>query len=46
VGDAEFDISDGAFQIEFAELTKPGSRTNDLAVFAAQRENVDSAFER
>jgi hypothetical protein len=46
VADAEFDVSDCAFQDEFAELTEQGSRTNDLAVFAAERTNVDSAFER
>ncbi len=38
MADAEFDVFDGAFQDEFAELTEPGSRTNDFAVFAAQRE--------
>jgi len=33
-----FDVSDSAFQDEFAELTEPGSGANDLAVFAPERE--------
>ena len=36
--DTEFDVSDGKFQDEFAELTKLGLRTNDFAVFASQCE--------
>jgi len=39
VADAEFDVSQRAFQDEFSELTEPGSRTNDRAVFAPEREN-------
>jgi hypothetical protein len=39
VADVEFDVSDSAFQNEFAELTKPGSSANDFAVLAPQREN-------
>jgi hypothetical protein len=38
VADAEFDVSDGAFQDEFAELIEPGSCTNNLTGFAAKRE--------
>lgn len=38
MADAQFDVSHRAFQHELAELTEPGSRTNDLAVFAPQRE--------
>jgi hypothetical protein len=38
VADAEFDVSHRAFQDEFSELTEPGLRTNDLAVFAPERE--------
>jgi len=38
VADAQFDVSDGAFQDEFAELTELRSSANDLAVFAAERE--------
>jgi hypothetical protein len=37
VAEAKFDVSDGAFQDEFAELSEPGSSANDLAVFAARR---------
>ena len=38
MADAEFDVSDNAFQDEFAELTELGSSSNNLTVFAAQRE--------
>jgi len=33
-----FDVSDGARENEFAELSEPGSRSNDLAVFSPKRE--------
>jgi len=38
VADAQFDVSDSAFQDKFAEVTKPRSNANDLAVFSTQRE--------
>jgi len=37
VANTEFKVSDSAFQNKFTELIKPGSGTNDLAVFAAKR---------
>jgi len=38
VADTAFDVSDSAFQDELSELTEPGSSSNNLTVFAAQRE--------
>ena len=38
MADAKFDVSDSAFQDEFAELTEPRSSSNDLTVFSAKCE--------